>query len=159
MANRLPSDAELDRLIDACLRGESLLPAPAGLHRKIQNRVCIAALKERERARFRNSLLSAVGAVVVILVGAAVVVTLTHFSHLYRHGVSGGKGFIDYYLTLLDVSWSGQVGAYALYLTLGLGMIALWAGLMSFHVQSRLPAAPTRSAPGADPRAGLRRAH
>lgn len=130
MADRLPTDDALDALIDAALHEEPLLPAPPGLHGKIQDRVHIAALQERERARFRNSLLSAMGALVVILGGAATVVTLTHFSHIYHHGVSGGKGLVDYYLTLFRVSWASHVGIYALGLTLGLSAISLWSGLM-----------------------------
>ena len=139
MANRLPTDMELDTFIDAALRDEPMLPAPPGLHRKIHERVQIAALRERELSRFRNSLLSAVGALFAILMGTAAVVTLTRFSYLYRHGVSGGKGLVDYYLTLLDVSsWSSQAGGYALLLALGLSAGTLWAGLVLLRMQMRL---------------------
>lgn len=157
MANRLPTERELDQFIDAALRDEPLLPVPAGLHRKIQDRVVIAAMQERERARFRNSLLSAVGALVVILAGTVAVVSLTHFSILYRHGVSGGRGFVDYYLTLLDVTWSGQIGGYALLLALGLSMGALWMGLILLRIQLRLAPVASRLSGGGPNSPTLRR--
>ncbi len=157
MANSLPTDEELDALIEAALRDEPLLPAPPGLQRKIQERVLYAALKEQERARFRRSLLGAVGAVMVILFGTVAVVSLSHFSILYRHGVSGGRGFVDYYLTLLDLSWSGQVGVLALAGTLTLSMVALWAGLVLFRYESQL--LPQRSRHGGQTETTLREAH
>jgi hypothetical protein len=138
MADSLPTNAELDALIDAALRDEPLLPTPPGLHRKIQERVLFAALQERERTRFRNTLLSAVGALVVLLAGTATIVTVTHFSLFYHHGVSGGMGLVDYYLNRFDVSWSSQVGTYALLLTLGLSTLSLWAGFILFRTQMHL---------------------
>lgn len=138
MADSLPTDEELDALIEAALRDEPLLPVPPGLQRKIQDQVLFASLKEQERARFRRTLLGAVGAVMVILLGTVAVVSLTHFSILYRHGVSGGRGFVDYYLTLLDVSWSDQIGVIALMGTLGLSATALWAGLVLFRYERQL---------------------
>lgn len=138
MANSLPSDEALDALIDAALRDEPLLPVPPGFQRKVQERVLFAALQRQERARFRRTLLGALGAVMVILMGTVAVVSLTHFSILYRHGVSGGRGFVDYYLTLLDVTWSQEIGAIALGGTLGLSVIALWAGLVLFRYERQL---------------------
>lgn len=157
MANSLPTEEELDALIEAALRDEPLLPAPPGLQRKIQERVLFAVLKEQERARFRRSLLGAVGAVMVILFGTVAVVSLSHFSILYRHGVSGGRGFVDYYLTLLDVSWSGQIGVFALVGTLGLSVIALWAGLVLFRYESQLLL--RRTVPGGQTETAFREAH
>ena len=135
MANSLPTDAELDALIEAALRDEPLLPTPPGLHRKIQERVLFATLQERERARFRNSLLSALGALLVLLTGTAFVVILTNFSILYHHGVSGGMGLMDYYLNRFDVSWASEIGTYALFLTLGLSALSLWTGFVLFRTQ------------------------
>tara|TARA_R110001592_G_scaffold284589_3_gene552919 strand:+ start:380 stop:859 length:480 start_codon:yes stop_codon:yes gene_type:complete len=138
MGDSLPTEAELDELIDAALRDEPLLPAPPHLHRKIEERVMYVALQERERARFRHTLIGAIGALFIIVTGAAVVITLTRFSLLYTHGVSGGKGLVDYYLTLFDVSWSSQIGVYALFLMVGLSIAFLWTGLMLLRGQMRL---------------------
>ena len=80
MADRLPTDDELDALIDAALRTEPMLPVPHGLHRKIQGRVHFAALQERERVRFRYSLVSAVCALLMLFAGTFVIVMLTNFS-------------------------------------------------------------------------------
>ncbi len=157
MADSLPTDEELDALIEAALRDEPLLPAPRGLQRRIQEQVLFASLKEQERARFRRTLLGAVGAVMVILLGTVAVVSLTHFSILYRHGVSGGRGFVDYYLTLLDVSWSGQIGVFALVGTLGLSAIALWAGLVLFRYERQL--VPRHSMRTGQTETALREAH
>ena len=137
MADRLPTDDELDALIDAALRTEPMLPVPPGLHRKIQDRVHFADLQERERVRFRYSLLSAVCALLILFSGTGVIVMLTNFSIVYHHGVSGGKGFLDYYLNRLDVSWAGHVGTYTLMLTLGLSVASLWGGLILFRGHTR----------------------
>jgi hypothetical protein len=140
MADRVPTDAVLDAFIDGVLRDETMLPAPADLHRKVQKRVHFAALQARERSRFRYSLLSALGALLVVLAGTTILVTLTHFNLLYHHGVSGGMGFFDYYVNRFDASWASHVGTYALLLTMGLSFFTLWAGLVAFRIQLRLSA-------------------
>lgn len=105
MDERTPSETELDALIEAALRDEPLLPAPIGLHARITERVALAALRQREQARFRNALLTGFAASVAIVAAAAALVAVTNFGVLLEHGIAGGGGLMDYHAARLSLAW------------------------------------------------------
>ncbi|MBX3177807.1 MAG: hypothetical protein KF886_10625 [Candidatus Hydrogenedentes bacterium] len=133
MADRLPSLAELDALIESALRDEPLLPAPAGMHARIVGRVEWSALAERERARFRNALIGGLVAGVAVVAVAVTIVAFTNFHLLLAHGISGGLGrldyYSDYYSTALQRPWPVTADANFLALALLLGAITVWVGV------------------------------
>ena len=109
MGERLPSDAELDALIEAALAEEVLLPVPVGFHARVNERVRLAALQQRERVRFRNTLLSGFAASVGIVVTVATFVATTKFDVLLKHGISGGRGLLDSYAATFALSSTNNV--------------------------------------------------
>lgn len=129
------SEAELDALIEAALRDEPLLPVPVNLHGRITERVQLAALQQREQLRVRNALLSGFAASVAVVAAAGIIVAQTNFEVFLNHGVSGGRGLIDYYTATVSLSWPRYVeniGAAAL-LVAAAGVIWLaassrWSG-------------------------------
>lgn len=130
MAERLPSDAELDALIEAALAEEVLLPAPVGLHARVNERVRMAALQQRERARFRNALLSGFAASVGIVVAVAALVATTKFDVLLKHGISGGRGLLDSYAATFALSWPQYWEGVVLALVLTISVATVWVGLI-----------------------------
>lgn len=128
MGEHRPSDEELDALIEAALAEEVLLPVPVGLHARINERVQLAALQQRERLRFRNALLSGFAASVAIVASLVALVAFTRFEVLLKHGVSGGKGMVDSYATTLALSWPQYWDGFVFLLFLALGAAALWIG-------------------------------
>lgn len=126
MADARFSDAELDALIESALRDEPLLPVPVGLHARVAERVHWAALQQKERARFRNTLLTGLAGSAGIITLAVLFVGMTSFHVLLEHGVSGGLGLMDYYRTTLHFSWLGQLDG--LILAIGAALAVITAG-------------------------------
>jgi hypothetical protein len=133
MGERLPSDAELDALIEAALAEEVLLPVPAGLHARINERVHLAALQQRERVRFRNAMLSGFAASVGIVVAVAALVATTKFDVLLKHGISGGQGLMDSYAATFALSWPPYWEGLILSLVLMIVVATVWIGLIPWR--------------------------
>lgn len=129
MAKSFPTDAELDALIAAALSEEVLLPVPVDLRVKIDERVHLAALQQREQARFRNAMLTGFAGSVGMLAALGVVIALTKFDVLLKHGISGGRGLLDSYAATFALTWQPQMGGFVFSLLLGLGIVVAWVGL------------------------------
>lgn len=124
-----PQD-ELDALIDSALRSEPMLVAPITLHRRVEERVRIIALKEKERIRFRYTMISFGLSFVVAILTAAAVVSFTNFAEIITHGVSGGRGQYDSMFTYAQVSLTNYSGAYSMALSMCLAAGTLVLGLI-----------------------------
>lgn len=135
MDERLPTEAELDALIEAALAEEVLLPVPVGLHARVNERVHLAALQQRERVRFRNALLSGFAASVGIVVAVAAFVATTKFDVLLKHGISGGQGLLDSYAATFALSWPQYWEGLMLSLVLAIGVATLWVGLIPWRAR------------------------
>lgn len=133
MADLHYTDAELDALIESTLQDEALMPVPAHMHVRIAERIQLAAMQQKERIRFRNTLLTGfVGSVGIVALGTSLVI-LTNFHILLEHGISGGLGLLDYYRTTLPVVWLGHLdhimlstGAALAMVTFGVSLRSLW---------------------------------
>lgn len=104
----------IDALIEQALRSERLRPTPIMLHRRVEQRVRIAQLRDHEALRFRYSMATLGLAFLAALLVAGLVVSFTNFSILINHGVSGGRGQYDAFTTSMQISYSGYSGAYSL---------------------------------------------
>ena len=152
MGERLPSDAELDALIEAALAEEVLLPVPVGLHARVNERVRLAALQQRERVRFRNALLSGFAASVGIVVAVAALVATTKFDVLLKHGISGGRGLLDSYAATFALSWPQYWEGLILSLVLTIGVATVWVGFIPWRARgggqlSARPGGPVAQGP------------
>ena len=120
---------ELDALIEQALKSEPMLSAPINFHRAVEERVRIAALKDRERARFRFWMLSLTASACGALFIAAATLAVTNLQEIVTNGISGGKGTYDYYLTrVFGASYDTYGGAYLLGTSVLLAMVALLLG-------------------------------
>jgi len=108
---------DVDTTIDAALSSEPLRPVPQDLDRRITNRLRIAVLLQRERRRFRYGM--AMGGLVMgaILICAGLLAFLADVPGLFKHGVPGGMGYLDYVTTYMALSWSNAGSSLTLALT------------------------------------------
>jgi len=126
--DHFPAD-DLDRMIEEALGSERLLSAPINFHRAVDERIRIAALKDRQRARFRFWMLSLAASACGALFLAAVAIAVTNLQVIVTNGVSGGKGTLDYYLSaLLGTSADAYSGTYTLVTSVLLAAVALGLG-------------------------------
>jgi hypothetical protein len=116
MNKQIPED--LDMRIEEALKGDRFLHAPDTFHRRVEERIRIAALSDREKTRFRYSLISLAAAFLAVLAVAGLAVFFTNFGGIMTRGVAGGKGQYDYYATSMIFSWTAYSGAWSLILSL-----------------------------------------
>ncbi len=120
---------DIDAMIEEALKGERMLSAPLNFHRRVDERVRIAALKERERARFSFWMMSIAASACGALFIAALVIAVTNLNVIVTNGVSGGKGTFDYYLTaVFGATVETYSGAYTLVASVLLAAVALVLG-------------------------------
>ena len=124
------TEDELDRAIETALSGERLLAAPLTLHRRIMERVRYAALRERERVRFRVCMTALAVAFLAALGTAFLVISVTNLDVYIHHGVDGGKGQYDYLAESLAQRWTVYSGAYTFVFSLLMAGGALLLGLI-----------------------------
>lgn len=127
------TDGDLDAFIEAALRDEPLAPVPHTLHARITERVALAALEHKARARFRKILLSGFLAGTGIVATTAALLAVTNFHLLLDHGISGGLGQLDYYAATFRLQWPGRLDGIYLLPSLALGAFTVWAGLRCLY--------------------------
>lgn len=134
MNERFEPMDDLDALINQALSGEPFLKAPLSLQRGVEARLRVAALRDKERVRFRVFMVTLAIAFLASLCAAGLLLWFTNFSFLYTEGVSGGRGHFDFYTTSLSMFFTSYQGAYSLLTSfvLGIGAIAL-AVVMQLH--------------------------
>lgn len=133
MGERLPSDEALDALIEAALSEDVFLPVPVGLQEKINERIQLAALQQREQTRFRNAMLTGLAAAVGVVSALVAIVASTKFDVLLKHGVSGGQGLLDYYTATFALAWPQYMDGLVFALLLCLGTATVSAGLLPWR--------------------------
>ncbi len=138
MDGRKPID--IDASIESALRGEPFLPAPATLHRRVEERVRIAQLREQEQARFRYTMATMAVSMLAVLGVTVMIVSFTNLYVLWNQGISGGKGQVDAFMASMLLSYTGYSGAYSLLSslllaggTLLIGLVPLWKHLSGHH--------------------------
>ncbi len=120
----------LDGLIARALQGDPQLKAPVTLLQGVEERLRIAELRDREQRRFRYSMVMFASMAGGALFLAAAGLWLTSLHLISNVGVSGGKGFFDYYTTALVLGWDHYRGAYTLVLSILLGVATLAAAVL-----------------------------
>lgn len=126
---------ELDALIESALRTEPMLAAPMNLHRRVEERVRLIALREDEVARFRYSMLSLVVAFCGAISMAAAVIVFSNFELLLANGLPGGGGIFDRYTVVMKQGWASYSGAYLFAASLALAagtMLLAWIPIRNY---------------------------
>ncbi|MBN2311877.1 MAG: hypothetical protein JXR94_23055 [Candidatus Hydrogenedentes bacterium] len=116
---------ELDALIERSLRDEQMRAVPAGFHNRLNERLKVAAIVERERHRVRYGAMAGVflfGMLGITLLFAPV---MSYLQGWLVRSVPGGMGYLDYIVvSLLNTSpvWA-RTSAVVLACGIGLGLI------------------------------------
>ncbi len=114
----------LDDFIEGALRSEAMRPVPPGLRRRIQEKVRVAALLERERQRFRRCLAVAALVFLAILSSSGLAAVLGDARGAILGSVPGAMGLYDQFASRLTVWWPGLAGlAVVLACMVGLGSL------------------------------------
>jgi hypothetical protein len=118
-------DIDLDALIEEALSAEPVRSAPIDFAARVDERLRVHALIERERARFRASMATLAVAVVAIIAGAGIFVGFTHLQSVMAYGAPGAKGALDYWANEFLRVAASYTGAYSLAFSLLLALAAL----------------------------------
>ena len=117
---------ELDGRIDAALREEELRDVPAGFHRRVQERLRMAALLRREQRRFRLCM-TATGAIAgaLLLVGG-IAWFMGDLPGAVARSIPGALGFYDHLVAVLTRHWPRMAaGVFGFTLVLGVAVFLL----------------------------------
>lgn len=114
---------DLDRFIEDALNSEPMRPVPQGFHRRVEERVRVAAMASRERRGFQSRM--AASAILFAMVGFTVVVVpvLAFYQGWSFRALPGAMGYLDYMTVFVMQSW-GQI---LLALGAGAGVLAVAA--------------------------------
>ena len=124
-----PDKQDINALIETALSEEKMRLAPITLHRRVEEQIRIAALRDREELRFRYSM-TAFAAVLCSVVAASLLALLfTPLGDSLLHGAGGAKGQYDYYATSMAQSVTNFQSFYALALSLSMAGAAVFLGL------------------------------
>lgn len=103
MASNSPKG--LDGVIEDALCREPMRPVPHGLHARIERRVRITALMEREKREFRGRVLSGLTAAFTLVAVAVVVAVFMDIPGWIDSSVPGAWGYLDYLTLTASQSW------------------------------------------------------
>lgn len=119
---------DMDELIESALRGESIRPVPLGFHRRVEERLRLLQLLDRERAKWRRAAGLCVGALfLMVCLGAGLTVGSNAVGQLAQ-AVPGFLGHMDASSAFAARWWP---------VALGFGAIASCASAVSlFAVES-----------------------
>jgi len=130
-------ESELDALIEEALRSQEMLPVPPTLHERVSSRLKAQALIERERARFRASMMAMAVALLAIIAGGVVLVAFTHLRGVLTYGAPGAKGHMDYLVNDLVLTVSHYTGSYSLGLSFLLALGTLLFVIVPLRARTR----------------------
>lgn len=100
----------LDGFIESALRGEAMRTVPPGLRRRVQEKLHIAALLERERQRFRRCLVVAALVLLGLLSSSGIAAVLGDVRGTILGSVPGAMGLYDQFASRLGLWWPGLAG-------------------------------------------------
>lgn len=127
--------SDLDTLIEQALAEEPMQPVPAGFHGRLDERLRIASIVDRERQRLRFSVVT--GSVLFAAVAFALVVlpAIAYFQGWLVNTVPGGMGYLD--LAMSRVATVGLAGngtiATVVAATVVLGLLAVVGSILRFR--------------------------
>ena len=109
-------DDKLGILIEQALSEEPLRPVPAGFRRRLNERLRIAALAQKERERVRFGLVTGGILVSAVLAFLVFVPVISYLQGWAARSVPGGLGRMDYFATSL-LSFLGTMNQSVLWAT------------------------------------------
>jgi hypothetical protein len=100
-----PNMHDLDRFIEDALKSEPLREVPTGFHRRVTERVRVAALANGERRGFHSRVLASVLLFGMIGFTVVLVPALAFYQGWTYRALPGVMGYFDYLTVLVAQSW------------------------------------------------------
>ncbi|MDZ4859695.1 MAG: hypothetical protein SGI88_12000 [Candidatus Hydrogenedentes bacterium] len=118
-----PNMSDLDQIIVDALKSEPLRAVPTGLHRRIEERVRVAAFASQERRGFQTRLWASAALFAMVGFTLVLVPALAFFQGWNVRALPGAMGYFDYLTVFFLQSW-GQI---AVAVASGAGVLAFAA--------------------------------
>lgn len=127
--------SDLDALIEHALAEEPMQPVPVGFHGRLDKRLHIASIVDRERQRLRFSVVTGsvlFAAVAFALVGLPVI---AYFQGWLVNSVPGGMGYVDLAVSRIATVGLAGSGTTATVIAVGvlLGLLAVVGSVLRFR--------------------------
>ncbi|MCC6153479.1 MAG: hypothetical protein IT367_06950 [Candidatus Hydrogenedentes bacterium] len=119
---------DLDRYIEDALKGEPMRPVPTGFHKRVEERVRVAAIASRERRWFHSRMIASVILFAMIAFTVVIVPALAFFQGWTVRALPGAMGYLDYMMVFASQSWP------EILLAVGFGVIVVAAAAIAWLV-------------------------
>lgn len=96
---------DLDVMIEDALRSEPLREAPAGFHRRLDERLRIVAMVAKERKGFQIRVLASTALFAALLFTVVVVPALAYAQGWTVRSMPGAMGYLDYLAVFVVQEW------------------------------------------------------
>ena len=96
---------EMDVLIEEALRSEPMRPVPAGFHARMENRLQVTALVQRERQGYRFRMMATAALLAVLGFVVLGVPVIAYMQGAVVQSVPGAMGYFDYLIVYAVQSW------------------------------------------------------
>ncbi len=127
--------SDLDALIEQALAEEPMQPVPAGFHGRLDERLHIASIVDRERQRLRFSVASGSILLVAVAFGLVGLPAIAHFQGWLVNSIPGGMGYVDLAVSrFATVGVSGSATTAIVVAAAGiLGLLAVAGSVLRFR--------------------------
>lgn len=113
----------LDDFIEAALKSDPVRSVPLGFRRRIEEKVRVLMLIERERRRFRNCVAAGLVVGLALVMSGAIVATLSGLPGMIADTVPGARGYYDFVVSQWALRWPGIAAAVLLALAAVAGVL------------------------------------
>jgi hypothetical protein len=114
----------LDDFIEAALKSDAVRSVPLGFRRRIEEKVRVLMLIERERRRFRNCVAAGIAGALALVLSGAIAATLSGLPGTIADSVPGARGYYDFVVSQWALRWPGIAASAALTLCIVVGALA-----------------------------------
>jgi hypothetical protein len=97
---------QLDAIIEEALRSEPLRAVPAGFHGRLEQRLRVAQIVNRERKGLRLRMSTGLSVLAVVAFTIVGVPTLAFYQGWTERALPGAMGYLDYLLLTTTQSWT-----------------------------------------------------
>ena len=127
--------SDLDALIEQALADEPMQPVPVGFHGRLDKRLRIASIVDRERQRLRFSVATGTILLVAVAFGLVGFPVIAHFQGWLLNSVPGGMGYVDSAVSrVATVGLSGSATTAMIVAAAGiLGLLAVAGSVLRFR--------------------------
>ena len=122
----------MDRMIEEALRSEPMRAVPAGFHARMENRLQVTALVQRERQGYRFRMMATAALLAVLGFVVVGVPVIAYLQGATVQSVPGAMGYFDYLVVSAVQSW--EVIAIAVGASLLVAVAAALFGVLAPYI-------------------------